>query len=106
MFLLLLRNYGRYSSHPDCFVFCTVALQQHLFLSCLIPGVNYLVGVVGADVAERGRSRLTEQRSAVALRTIHADVLGLRDLAEQWREDGGRTSCSWGGGCETGQPLR
>lgn len=82
-------------------------MQLQLFcVSCLALNVNYLVGMVSADVAECGGSWLTEQWRGVALRTIHVDVLGVRDIGERWREDGRRTGCGWGSGCEVGQALR
>lgn len=67
-----------------------------------MSGVNYLIGVVGADVAERGGSRLAEQCWGVALQTIHSDVFGVRHVGEQQREDRRRTGRGGGGGCEVG----
>ena len=40
----------------------------------------YLVGVVSADVAERGGGRLAEQAGGVAGDPLHADVLGAGDV--------------------------
>lgn len=74
-------------------------------LSILCMCVNYLVSMVSADVAECGGSWLTEQCRAVALRAIHDDVLGVRDIGEWWREDGRGTSRGGRGGCEAGQAL-
>lgn len=69
---------------------------------CLVAFVNYLIGVVSADVAERRRSRLAEQCRDVALQTVHADVLRVRDIDERRREDRRRTSRGGGGGREVG----
>lgn len=67
----------------------------------------YLVGVVGADVAECRGSWLTEQRRGiVVLETIHIDVLRMRDVGERRREGRWRADRGWGGGREVGQALR
>lgn len=67
--------------------------------------MNYLVGMVSADVAECGGSRLTEQWRGVALQSIRADVLGVRDIGERWRKDGRRAGRGGRGGREVGQAL-
>lgn len=65
----------------------------------------YLIGVVGADVAQRGGSRLAEQCRRVALQAAHVDAFGVRDVAERRGEDRRGAGCGGGGGREAGQAL-
>lgn len=63
--------------------------------------------MVSADVAERGGSRLAEQRGGVAQQSADADVFRVRDVGERRRrEHGGRPGRGGGGGREVGQALR
>lgn len=76
----------------------------------------HLVGVVSADVAERGGSRLAEQRGGVALQSVDADVFRVQDVGERRlrlrlrrrrrREHGRGPGRGGGGGREVGQALR
>lgn len=68
---------------------------------------SHLIGVVSADVAERGGRRLAEQRGGVAQQSADADVFRVRDVGERRRrEHGGRPGRGGGGGREVGQALR
>lgn len=68
---------------------------------------SHLIGVVSADVAERGGSRLAEQRGGVALQSVDADVFRVQDVGERRRREHGRgPGRGGGGGREVGQALR
>lgn len=84
---------------------CPKLYIVRVFKVCLVACVNYLVGVVSADVAECGGSRLTEQCRGVALRAVHVYVFRVRDIGERRREDGRRTCRGGGSGREAGQTL-
>lgn len=68
--------------------------------------MDYLIGMVSADVAERGGSRLAEQCGGVALQTVDADVFRVRDVGEWRRKHRRGPDRGGGGGREVGQALR